>query len=138
VALVEIDYVQITSDVACTATTEAGANTIVTGNAITYSGSQIVVLEFFWPAWTTSTTNTVAFVSIFQDGSILGRIWDSFGFTSSADMGGTVISRRFTPSAGSHTYSIRGHSQAAQTFTVKAGAGGAATLFPAYVRLVQV
>jgi hypothetical protein len=136
-ALVELDYAQITSDVACTATTEAGANTIITGAAKTYDGSTIITLEFFWPAWTTSTTNTVAFLTIFQDGSVFGRIWDSFGFTSAADMGGTVIARRFTPSAGSHTYSIRGHSQAAQTFTVKAGAGGAATLFPAYLRTVQ-
>lgn len=134
--LTELDYAQITSDVACTATSEAGANTIITGAAKTYDGSTVITLEFFWPAWTTSTSNTVAFLTIFEDGSVIGRIWDSFGFTASGDMGGTIIVRRLTPSAGTHTYSVRGHSQSAQTFTIKAGAGGAATLFPAYLRTV--
>lgn len=136
--LVELDYVQITSNVACTATVEASADTIITANAQTFDGSTVLVLEFFWPAWTTSTTSQVGFVTIFEDGSVLGRIWDSFGFTTSGDMGGTVIQRRFTPSAGSHTYSIRGHSGGAQTFTIKAGAGGAGTLLPAFLRLVTV
>lgn len=133
-----LDYAEITSSASCTATTEGSANTIITGNSVVYDGTTLVMLEFFFPAFTTSTTSQVAFLTIFQDGSVFGRVWDSFGFTTSGDMGGTVISRRFTPSAGSHTYSMRGHSGAAQTFTIKAGAGGAGTLFPAYMMISAV
>lgn len=133
-----LDYAEITSDAACTATTEGSANTILTGGAVVYDGTTLVILEFSFPAFTTSTTAQVAFLTIFQDGSALGRVWDSFGFTTSGDMGGTILRRRFTPSAGSHTYSMRGHSGGAQTFTVKAGAGGSATLFPTYMMISAV
>ena len=43
----ELDYVQFTSPITVSATTEAGANTCVTGSSVAYDGSTIVIVEFF-------------------------------------------------------------------------------------------
>jgi hypothetical protein len=42
----ELDYVEITSPVSITATTEATANTVVTSSSVSYDGSTTVMIEF--------------------------------------------------------------------------------------------
>lgn len=137
-AYAELDYAEITADVACTATTEAAADTIITLPARTYDGSTAIIVEFFCPAWRQSTTTVVAFLPLFQDGSVYGRMWDSRGWVANDELAGFVSRVRITPAPGSRTYSIRGHVGSASTFTVRAGAGGAGTLMPAYLRTIQV
>jgi hypothetical protein len=64
----------------------------------------------------------------------LGRLTSFVGAVSSS---GTVhLVRRLTPTAASHTYKIRGWSSSG-TAVVHAGAGGAGTVMPGFIRVVQ-
>lgn len=134
----EFDYVQITSPVSPTATTEATANTIVTANAVTYDGSTVIVLEFFAPGLERSTTGSL-FLYLYDGSSSIGRIGL---FTNSAAATARVpchVRYRFTPSAAAHTYSIRGVIAGSGTATVTAGAGGSTGAeYPAFIRQTKV
>jgi hypothetical protein len=130
----ELDYVQITSPVSVTATTEGTANTVVTANSVTFDGSAVII-EFFTNG-VINGANGFTNLCLFQDGSsigILGFTGDSAGTDSQA----VLIRRRMSPAAGAHTYSIRAFRQTANS-TVAAGAGGAATNMPAYIRITKV
>jgi hypothetical protein len=103
----ELDYVALTSTVNVTATTEATANTIVTGSAVVYDGS-----------------SAIGVLSRMFVGDI-HLVGDRFPMS-------TFV--RLTPSAASHTYSIRAFTNAG-TQQVNGGAGGSATLYPAFIRI---
>jgi hypothetical protein len=138
----EIDYVAITSPVNITATSEATADTIVTGNAIAYDGSTAVNLEFFCPYYTAIASAARDHLLTLYDGaSSIGFMalmsWPSSASSQRPGPVRTVV--RFTPSAATHTYSIRGYVSAAGTGVVGAGAGPAAsTHMPAYIRITKV
>ncbi len=135
---IELDYVQITSNVSPTATTEATANTVVTGSAVTYDGSTPVVLEFFSETVRPTATGGASLSLYLYDGSSsIGRI----GLLSNpAPSGSNVlgvpvhIKRRLTPSAASHTYSIRA-AVSSGTGLISAGAGGSTAVMPAFIRI---
>src|SRR4051794_26014772 len=89
----ELDYVGITSPVAISATSEATANTIVTGSSVAYDGSTIVMLDFFAPY--VEVNNTVLKFVLYDGSSSVGLL--------GLELIGTVflpihVSRRFTPS----------------------------------------
>lgn len=129
----ELDYVQYTSPVSITATTEATANTVVTGSSVAYDGSTVVMVEFFAPYSTSpASANNIYFV--LYDGS------SSIGLMSLSLGGGSTIrhpvflSRRLTPSNASHTYSVRAFVDSG-TGAAGSGAGGAAAVVPGYIRI---
>jgi hypothetical protein len=134
----ELDYVQITSPVTISATTAATANTCITGNPVTYDGSTRICIEAFAPYVVTGVTTLSTIEIVLYDGSTeLG----SLGWHGRADGTRTHISthlsRRFlTPSAASHTYSIRAW-RSASNGTFHAGAGGTSAFFPAYIRITK-
>jgi hypothetical protein len=141
----EIDYVEFTSNVACTATTEATANTVVTSNAVTFDGSMIVNIEFFSIGVETPAANVIGRLWLYEKvgaaaAASIGEIGllNGDGGTSSGIMRQSAhLVRRMTPTAASVIYSIRG-SVASGTMTVDAGAGGTATPFPGYIRITKV
>lgn len=129
----ELDYVQITSNVAISATTEAGSDTVITGNAVAYDGSTRICIEFFAPL---VDARQFVVVSLWDGSSELGWFgqWEGNNATT---MGPPMLCRRFlTPSAATHTYSVRAY-RGATAATVFAGAGGTATTLPAYLRITQ-
>jgi len=135
----ELDYVEITSSVNASATTEATANTVVTGSAVTYDGSTAVIIEFF-SATVSSAVVTGAAVQVWlYDGSgSIGEIaFVSQSATNGAVYGAVLARRRLTPSAAAHTYSIRA-SNINGTGVVGAGTGGSGTISPAYIRITRV
>jgi len=122
----ELDYAQITSNANVTATTEATANTIITGASVAYSGSQIVIIEFF--ADGVQKGSTVIQIVVYDGASSIGRIGVS---TTTSTVYGV---RRITPSNASHTYSIRAFVDAG-TGVIFAGAGGNGNTAPAFLRI---
>lgn len=139
--LTELDYVQFTSPVTISATTEAGANTIVTGSAVAYSGSQVVMIEFFCPALQTAdATDAIVRLWLYDGSSSIGRLATLVNSSPDGTIG-TIAPcfavRRLTPSAATHTYSIRGE-RAVGDGTANAGAGGSGNIMPGYIRIVEV
>ena len=137
----ELDYVQITSDVTVsgTAETSAGSTLVVTGSAVTYDGATTVILEFFAPGWEPGLTsgNDVR-LGLYEGSTFLGRL----ALTQMAVTGGNADNKplralyRFTPSAGSHTYAIRA-SRTSANGIIRAGAGGATNYVPAFIRITR-
>lgn len=137
-AAVELDYVQITSNVSPTATTEGTANTVVTGSAIAYGGSTVVMLEFFSESVRPANTAAAACSLWLYDGSTsIGRI--ALVTNPAANTMGTPVHcfRRLTPSAATHTYSIRA-SVTSGTGLVSAGTGVITAAPPAFIRITRV
>lgn len=136
----ELLYSQITSSVTLTSTVEATSTTVIAGSSITYDGQPVLIefftQQFFMPVGASSDT-------------ILINLWD--GSTNLGYMGqflsqvpavnylmSSTLSRRIVPSAGSHSYSIRGHSSFG-TSVIGAGAGGSAgVVAPAFLRITKV
>lgn len=135
----ELDYVEITANATTNQTVEASATTLITGSAVTYDGATTVLIEFFTQRGDPSAlaAGGQLVLNLYEDGTDIGRI-AQVG-TNGAGMGNAIrCARRRTPSAGSHTYSIRGWVSAAGTAAVQAGAGGAATTMPAFIRVTRV
>jgi len=133
--------VAATSSVNLTATTEGTANTIVTGSAVTYDGSTIVQIEFVCTAVNTTSgaANHYAQIWLYDGASSIGEI--AFVQGTGGAGGGIYMSvhgaRRLTPSAATHTYSIRG-SVDSGTGVAAAGTGGVGTVMPMYIRITKV
>ncbi len=133
----ELDYVAITSPVTVTATTEAGATTVVTGSAVAYDGSTDVMVEYWFP-YIEQDSNTNSIIMVLYDGSSsIGY----FGILTAPASGNLRMvakgERRITPSAATHTYSIRAFKDSG-TASVGAGSGAAANHPPGFIRIVQV
>jgi hypothetical protein len=135
----ELDYVQFTSAVNLTATTEATANTIVTGSAVSYDGSTVIMVEFFCEGWETqATTDAVSIMWLYDGSTSIGRMG-----TLCTPAGGSLgvitpafMVRRLTPSNASHTYSVRGTTTTG-TAVANAGAGGIGVAPPGYIRIIR-
>ena len=141
----QLDYVEITAAVTITATADGnnGATAVINGNAVAYSGTTRVVIEVYAPELTITpgaAASRSIYLNLYDGTTDLGRLAQVRADVSALVGGGPVLVRRFlTPSAGSHTYNVRGWKDTAgDTASVQCGAGGASTLVPAYVRVVTV
>jgi hypothetical protein len=140
----QLSYVEHTSSVNLTATTEAGANTIVTAAACVLDGSTVVEVEYFCAAFASpgGGANRFAIANLFDavDGGAaasLGFMADVFSSASSQVVVPCLVRRRLTPASGSHVFSIRGHVTAG-TGVANAGAGGAGNFMPGYIRVTRL
>ena len=133
----ELDYVQITSSVSITATTAATATTCITGNAVTYDGSTRICIEVYSPAVQTGATSASTVNIVLYDGStevgVIGEVARGTGSTDNCTLCARVY---LTPSAAAHTYSVRAY-RGTSNGTFQAGAGGAGTYMPAYLRITK-
>lgn len=133
----ELSYTQITAPVTVAPTAAASAVAVVTGPATTFDGTPVMV-EFF--------AGLVAPPSV-ANGQIMFNLWDGavdLGyFGSVVTPGGALavpvtIRRRLSPTAGSHTYSVRAWCPTGTNGSVQAGAGGApGTYPPAYLAVAR-
>ena len=125
-------YNELTTNVSVTATSEATANTIVTASAITVDGKTPITITAFTPVTSVGAGSTLT-VCLY-DGS------SSIGFLGYFNPSGVVFYlpqsflRRFTPSAGTHTYSIRAFIDGG-TGTIGGGSGGAGANVPAFIKI---
>ena len=137
----EIGYDQITSPVNVVSTTEATGTTIITCAAHTFDGSA-VICEFFTPSvhQPTAAVGNVVVISLFESSTQVSRLGESFTFETAASSSNSLVGKfRFTPTAGSHTYTVTAFaSSTTGTPLIQAGALGTAALPPAYVRFTKV
>jgi hypothetical protein len=130
----EFDYVQITSPVSVTGTSEGGATTVITGGSVSYDGSTDIMVEFYSPDLQ-NNGSAFCILHLWDGASVLGRLGIYAGSNGQRWPGG-IMSRRLTPSAGSHQYIIKGQVDASSS-TVGAGAGGSAAYMPAFIRVTK-
>ncbi len=122
------DYVESSSTLNVSGTTAAGADTFITGNAVTYDGSTLIRLEFFCPV-----VSSVQFIAVnFWDGSTdLGQSGQANGITAYLYACAFV-----TPTAASHTYTVRAW-RGTTSASLNPGAGGPGVTRPAWFRITQ-
>lgn len=128
----ELDYVERTTNLSVSATTAAGANDFIVGNAITLDGVTRIRIEFYV---------TIAEASQF----IQCSLWDGstdLGIISDASSGGIDVPhfcvRYLTPAAGTHTFKIKAF-RGTGTATLYASPGGVGNDYvPAFLRVSEV
>jgi hypothetical protein len=135
----EFDYVEFTSPVTVTSTTEAGADTVVTSAAIAYDGSTAVFVEFYCSDVDVTADYFVRLV-LYDGASSIGIISADHisPFPTNDFRMSVLVKRRLTPSAATHTYSIRAFGNASTGSTVNAGAGGTGNYMPGFIRITKV
>jgi len=129
----EYSYVEFTSPVAVSATTEAGADVIVTAAEITFNGSTAIIVELWAPYIVTGSGTASVLIDLFDGSTALGI---TAQLTQSSGRTAGLITVRLTPSAAAHTYSWRAW-RADSNGTIQAGAGGAGNYMPGYIRIIK-
>lgn len=127
-SVVELDYVERTTRLDISATTAAGADTIVSGNAISLDGSTRIKAEVFAPFISSSQFIQLA---VWDGATDLGTLAQSNAIGAVAE--GEIY---LTPAAGTHTFHFkawRGTGSAA----IESGVGGAGTRIPAHMRITR-
>ena len=127
----EFTYAEVTSGGNITATVEGSADTIVTAGAVAFDGSTVVVIEFF-AMGVLSAAGETTYLVLFDGASSIGYIGQGMVALNPSMM----VRRRLTPTAATHTYSMRAIVTGG-TGTWTAGAGGVGANSPAYIRITK-
>jgi len=134
----ELAYTEFTTNVSITHTTEGTADSVISAGALTFDGITPYVINFYSPRVDTPPGTDVILV-LYQDGSSIGQIGWHNGFNATGGSNDSdsamLLTRRLTPSAGSHTYSIRAYIIASGTATIYGGPGGSGSQVPGYIRI---
>ena len=135
--LVELGYSQITASVAPSATTAAGATSIIPNLTVVCDGSPVLV-EFFAPsARCDATASDALSFTLKYDGSVQQDKWGQIGnnSTTAGHLSPVFLQYRMTPTAGSHTFSVGGY----VTNASRVGYVGASSpLAPAFLRVSKI
>lgn len=133
----ELAYAQITAEVTgITTSSAATATNIVSAGAVTFDGSAVMV-EFYTPqAESPAVADGRILFELYDGGSAVMTIGALGSETAAAQKACVLVRVRFTPSAAAHTYSVRAWVSSG-TGSVRAGAGGAGVLVPAYIRITK-
>lgn len=136
----EINYTQITAPVNVVSTTEATGTTILSPGALTFDGTAVLV-QFFAMVTTPSSTGAGVTLSLFEGATQITRLAIAFAGASVGNVQNIVpvaAFYRFTPTAGSHTYTVTAYAQTTSgTPAVDAGAGGTSGNPPAFIRFTK-
>lgn len=136
-----LDYAQVTAGLTVTATTDATADTFITGNPVAYDGATVILVQFYTSLAQIAIATAQNIVMNLYDGATdLGRIGNIQTVGNANAAGGTVYgARRLTPSAATHTYSIRSwKTTGGATASLAALAGGVATTMPAFLLITKI
>jgi len=138
--LVELGYLTRTSNLNVTATTAGTSQEVIAPITVVCDGGPILV-EFFaskvYPASDQAAREIV--LSLYEDGSEKFRQW---GYQRNEATNGMPISPqylscRLTPSAGSHTYSVKSYVSGGTNAYIEAGTGGTGVT-PAFLRVSKI
>ena len=138
----ELGYTQITAPVNIASTTEATGTTILSPGAITFDGAPVLLHLFCYQVQTDTTgAGDPAVLSLFEGATQITRLIYTQCATNGvqAILGGLNAFYRFSPTAGSHTYTITAFSTTTTgTPKVAAGNGGTGLPPPSFVRFTKV
>lgn len=129
----ELDYAEITSPVSVTSTTEGTPDAIITGASVTCENVPYMI-EVFFPYFT-GANGVTNYLLLYVDSTVIGRVMRK-GMVTGALYSEVFIRSRYTPTAGNHTFSVKGFCSATG-YTAGAGAGGSGTYVPAFLRVVK-
>lgn len=133
----EFDYVQITAGVTIISTTEGAPTTLITSDATTFDGGAVMLEAYSPNAQTAAATGGEVIFILLEGATNLGRIGILESPAASASAFPITLRFRLTPTVGSHTYILAAF-QSGGNGSWGAGAGGAATLAPAFLRFTKV
>lgn len=124
----EVAYAEVTANTTVTATTAGTANTVVTAGAITGDAAAPVIVTFGAHKATIGTS--AIYFELYDGASTYARIGEKLSGTSPV-----LVQYRFTPSAASHTYSVRAWVDAGTGTVFAGGGGGSGNATPAFIRI---
>lgn len=131
----EIGYDQITANVSVTSGTESAGTTVISCAAHTFDGAPVLA-TFYSPVIVPGSAGTIV-VSLFEGSTQISRLGAvALSSASVIDIPTTML-LRFTPSVGSHTYTVTAF-QAANTGTIIAGSGGTGAYPPTFIRFTKI
>jgi len=132
-ALTEIGYDQITTSVNVTATSEAAGTPVISCAPHVFDGTPVIFEFFSTSVQPAAAVQAWGALMLFEGLTEIGQI--AFIRNPAAALSNTPVYARvrFTPTAGTHTYTVTGI-QSGGAMSVAAGPGGTATGAPAYVR----
>lgn len=135
----EIGYDENTASVSVTVVTEASSTTIIAGSSHTFDGAPVMA-HFFSPIVTNpTTTGTEMAVCLFESSTEIGRMG---ALLSTVTGSGTGVPfscfRRFTPTAGTHTYSVKAFMFSGSGASVVGGPTGTAAFMTSFLRFTKV
>ena len=118
----KLDYVERTTEASITATSQATANTVITGNSITLDGLSDIEIEFYIPDPGSPGTAQDLWIGVFDGATCLGAARLS---ASNGNIRAPISYKRrlTTPSAGAHQYIAKAWTSSG-TGSLGAGAGG--------------
>lgn len=133
----ELAYAEAVASVTISATAEATPTTLVTAPSVTFDGTTRVLVSFYCGRIdTASTANASIIVNLWEDSTDIGRI-ALVNPEAGVVLSVPVYTERFlTPAAGAKVYSIRAW-RLTGNGVAQAGAGGAGTPMPMFIRIVQ-
>jgi hypothetical protein len=131
----ELQYTEITTGVTITATSNTTPDVCITGAALTFDGTTSIMVEVFSYSLSTPAQQGGEVSLYVWDGATnLGRVVRQGGGGTATNMACVCFRMRVTPTAGSHTFSVRG------TVNISSGilgAGAAPGQSPAYLRITR-
>lgn len=130
----ELVYTQVTANQTSNQTVAANSAVLITASAYTFTGAQIVIVEFFCGAVWNDTGTAFAHSWLFMDGSISDQLTVSQVGLGSGNAQFHYGRVRLTPSAGSHTFSVRGQ-VSTNTCTWAASVQGSGGFAPMFIRI---
>lgn len=135
----ELAYVQATAAHNITATAAGAATTVLTAPALTLDGATPILIAGFFPAIACPTVAASATViDLYDGGTIVGRFITITNPVATQLSITAVGEYALTPSAGSHTYSLRAWATSTSgTPRIEAGAGGAGAYQPMFLRIFK-
>lgn len=138
----EVSYGQTTlSTVPITATVEASSNVLITAPAFTADGVTPYLCEIFAVACTlpTAAAGDAVLLSLFEGATQITRLWNAATPSTGSQQYIPVYARfRFTPAAGSHTYTLNGKANTTTgTPGLRAGSSVSSDWPPAFIRFTR-
>ena len=130
----ELAYVERTTSATGTATTEAGAETLLTLPAVTLDGQTAIDIDVSLQLVQHTVAQAFVWPLLYDGSTLIGRFGAVYVPTANAGepLRGVL---RLTPSAGVHNYTIRAFGSTAGTWTVVAGVSGAGSYGPSSARI---
>lgn len=130
-SITSISYNELTSNVTISGT--SGAQTsVISSSSVTLDGSTSILVEFFSPDFATGASDFIV-VELWDGATDLG-VMGQVGNVALAV--GNTFSRRLTPSAGAHTYTIKAY-RGTTNGTIVGGIGGTGAYVPLYIRVCK-
>lgn len=133
----ELAYVELTSNQTVSATTEAGATSVITDSKRDFDGRPVWI-RFYAPAVTVPANAAGSFCIfvLYEDGASIGWLGDKGSASNVALEEEAMMTRRHTPSFGQHIYAVKAFRTNANC-TVVAGVGGTGNYLPGYLLITR-